>query len=41
MRLGDCDQLDIIGRSARFCRRASDLLPDAIKILGDQTHVKL
>jgi hypothetical protein len=41
MRLGDRDQLNVIGRSARVRRRACDLLANALEIFGNRTHAEL
>jgi hypothetical protein len=41
MRFGDRNQFNVISRSARFRRRACDLLANALETFGDRTHVEL
>src|SRR5215469_3499812 len=40
MRLRDRDQLNVISRSARFRRRARDLIAHTTEILSDRTHYR-
>jgi hypothetical protein len=41
MRLADCDQLNLLSRSARVRHGACDLLANALEIFGDRIHAEL